>query len=78
MNLRERRLRISPWLALIIGGILVVWALVEKGTAVSLDDLYPGLAVLTAGVLLYEFLKYVDRPRDFEEPPDADEDLQKR
>ncbi len=74
MDLRELRLRISPWIALFLRVILVVWALLEKGTAARWSDLYPGVAAIAAGFLLFGFLKYVDRQISSDEPPESDQE----
>jgi len=73
MDLRDLRLRSSPWIALLVGTVLVVWGVLEKGTAASWGDLYPGVAAIAAGLLLFGLLKYLDRPLGSEEPPEPDE-----
>ena len=74
LDLRELRLRITPWFALFLGMILVIWALVEKKAAVSWSDLYPGVAAIAAGLLLFGFLKYIDRRPGSDKPPASNEE----
>lgn len=74
VDLGEWRLRLGPWIALLIGAVLVVWALVEKRAAVSWGDVYPGVAMIAAALLLFGILKYVDRPRGPESSPGRDEE----
>jgi hypothetical protein len=55
------RLRLSPWQAFALAGIFIVWAFVDKKGAVTLRDLYPGLGLLSAGLLLLGYLSYVKK-----------------
>jgi hypothetical protein len=62
MGLGELKLRASPWIAFLLGTILVAWAFVEKGRNVSFGDLYPGVALFAAGIILRAFVKWCDGP----------------
>jgi uncharacterized BrkB/YihY/UPF0761 family membrane protein len=75
LDFRDLRVRISPWLALTLGVIFVLSALVSKGAAVTWRDLYPGACLIAAGFLLFGLLKYLRRQRNFDEPqPGSDEE----
>ena len=74
LDLRELRLRVAPWIALFLGVILVIWALLAKRAALSWSDLYPGVAAIAAGLLLFGFLKYIDRRPGSDEPPTSNDE----
>lgn len=76
MSLSEFRLRLVPWAAWFVGGVLIVIAIAEQRAAVGWRDLYPGVAALTAGFLLFGVLRYWDRSVEAPDPnegkpPDA-------
>src|SRR5262249_42882802 len=69
---RDFKIRASPWLCFFLGGVLTVWALVEKKGAVTFGDVYPGLALIMGGVLLLGLIKYLTRmPADEVSDPNA-------
>ena len=71
MDLRELRLRISPWLAFLIGTGWILLAIAQRKWRTSWDDLYPGVALVAVGIVLLVFIRrYVDPPRD---PPPTKE-----
>jgi hypothetical protein len=59
MDLRELRLRISPWLALLMGAIFLTWQLIEKRSRVTFGDLYPGISLLVASGVLFWVVKRI-------------------
>ena len=76
MDFRELKLRTSPWIALLLGVIWVLITLIGKRAAVSWRDVYPGVALVGAGFVLFATLRWLDRPmqsRDSEadESPDS-------
>ena len=66
MDLQELRLRISPWIALALGAIWITAELIGKWGAVSWDDVYPGICLITASMVLFATIKYLNRPFRYE------------
>ena len=73
MDLRELRLRASPWIALFLGVIWILVELISRRTAVTWGDVYPGVALVGAGLVLFAANRWLNRPFDFEHRHSVDE-----
>ena len=62
MDLQELRLRASPWIALGLGAVWITAELVSKRGAVAWDDVYPGICLITASMVLFATIKWLNRP----------------
>ena len=56
---RDLRLRASPWIALVGGLGYLTWVFLDKKSSVTFNDLYPGLLVLVASVVLFAMLRFL-------------------
>jgi hypothetical protein len=74
LDLRELKLRVSPWLALFLGVSWILVVLVGKRGATSWRDVYPGICLVAAGLVLFGLLRYLDRPLDSELSDSEDRD----
>jgi hypothetical protein len=55
------KLHLSRWFCFFLGGICLIWAVLEKKSAVSFMNLYPGFAFILCGVIFRWSLKDRDR-----------------
>ena len=59
---RDLRLRASPWIALFGGIAYLGWVVMDKRSAVTFQDIYPGLLVLVASAVLFAMVLFCKRP----------------
>lgn len=73
LDFKEIKLQLSPWFCFFLGGILLIWGILDKKGAASFGVLYPGLSAIAAGLLIRGFLKYVDRQTTIERLSEQEE-----
>jgi hypothetical protein len=74
LDLNELQLRASPWIAWCLGVVFIFWALAENGAAVSWADLFPGMGLILAGLIVFGLPRFWERRlRDIELTDSNDE-----
>lgn len=68
--LNELKLRASPWLALILGILRIVFQLGASRGKFIFGDVYPGIALIVASALLFGVVKWIDRQVHIVKKPD--------
>lgn len=68
--LNDMRLRASPWLALILGIMWIVFQVGANHGKFVFGDVYPGICLLVASALLFGVLRWLDRPVQIVKKPD--------
>jgi hypothetical protein len=61
MNLREFKLQISPWIALFMGVTWVLSQLVPNPGDATWRDVYPGILLIVASLVLFGTIRWLDR-----------------
>lgn len=73
-DLQMLKWRVGVWVCFLFGTIWIIWSLLSAKRWVTFDDLYPGIALIGAGIVLRLAIKWMNMEPPFGPPTKKDDE----